>query len=206
MRMKDAAVAWLGETNNLTAASTVVIAVFTIVLALVGYTQARLIRRSIDLARTEYVSTHRPRIILRDVHLIGEEILYMLVNVGDTPAIIVESWIFAEFVEDRTRLRPLRSFGHDDLGRLTFGAGQARDLTYKLPDEISFAIKFPASRRIGIEGQPPVFGERYFVGALVYTDDLGVRRRSIFRRRWNDDSLTFVRLRLDEERDHEYAD
>lgn len=157
------------------------------------------------LARAEFVSTHRPRIILRDVHLIGEIVHYMLVNVGDTPATIVESRIFAEFIEDRSRFAPLRSEGQNDLGRLVIAAGEPKDLTYQLPPKISFAIKIPETRRIGIEG-PPVFGQRYFVGVIIYEDDLRIKRRSIFRRRWSDDSLTFARLKPEEERDHEYAD
>ncbi len=44
---------WLIDPVNLTAISTVVIAAFTIVLAVVGYFQARLIRQSIDLARQD---------------------------------------------------------------------------------------------------------------------------------------------------------
>ena len=58
---------WLIDPVNLTAISTVVIAAFTIVLAVVGYFQARLIRQSIDLARQEFIATHRPRIIVRFV-------------------------------------------------------------------------------------------------------------------------------------------
>jgi hypothetical protein len=129
-----------------------------------------------------------------------------LVNLGGTAATIVESWIFAEFVEENTRLRPLVPDGHYDLGQITLLGGESKNLRYPLRAGISFAIKWPATRRIGIDGQPPIFGQRYFVGVLTYTDDLKIRRRSIFRRRWDDDSLTFVRLTPDQERDHEYAD
>jgi hypothetical protein len=196
------------ETYNgaVTAFATVLIGIFTWVLAHVTNRQARLTREAIELANKEYISTHRPRIVLRDIHLIGEDVLYMLVNAGDTPATVIESWIFAEFVEDRTPLKPLRSAGHDDLGRLTFAAGEAKDLTYRLPDEVGFTIKWPEATKIGIEGRPPRLGKSYFVGVLIYADDLGVRRRSIFRRHWDDDSLSFVRLNSDQERDHEYAD
>jgi hypothetical protein len=130
----------------------------------------------------------------------------MLVNTGDTDATIVESWIFGEFVPNGTPIRPLRSFGHDDLGRIVLAAGEARDLTRDLPGDIGFAIMFPDSRRIGLEGQPPVFGERYFTGTIVYEDDRRVRRRSVFRRKWDDSSHSFVRLSPEQERDHEYAD
>jgi hypothetical protein len=51
---------------------------------------------------------------------------------------------------------------------------------------------------------PPVFGERYFTGTIVYIDDLGIRRQSVFRRIWDDKSHSFVRLA--NERDLEYSD
>jgi hypothetical protein len=56
---------WLRDPNILTAISTLIIALFTIVLAWVGYRQARLIRKSIDLARAEFISSHRLRCHLR---------------------------------------------------------------------------------------------------------------------------------------------
>jgi hypothetical protein len=109
-----------------------------------------------------------------------------------------------EFVSEHSSIRPLRSFGHDDLGRLVLLAGEMKDLTYDIPGELSVPMIIPSIRRIGIDGQPPVFGERYFTGTLVYADDLGIRRQSVFRRRWDDASHSFVRLA--NERDQEYAD
>jgi hypothetical protein len=50
------------------------IAIFTIVLAFVSRRQAKLLHQSIELARAEYISSHYPRIVLRDVHLIAETV------------------------------------------------------------------------------------------------------------------------------------
>jgi hypothetical protein len=199
---------WLLSPETLNAYSTFVIAIFTIVLAWVGYCQARLIRKSIDLARAEYISTHRPRIVLREANLIAETIHYTLVNLGGTQATIIQSWIFAEFIEDGTRWRPLWPAADDASisTQLTFIGGQSRDLQFALPDEISFAIKWPEAMRIGTERGPSVIGKIYFAGALVYEDSMGMKRRSIFRRRWDPHSLNFVRLTPEQERDYEYAD
>jgi hypothetical protein len=180
--------------------------VFTGGLVVVGAAQGYLIFGTLRLAREEFISTHRPRIVLRDVHLEERQVFYMLANTGDTDATIVESWILGEFVPNGTPIRPLRSFDHNDLGRIVFAAGQVRELTYDLPPDLGFAIMFPNSRRIGLEGQPPVQGERYFTGTIVYEDDRGVRRRSIFRRIWDDSSHSFVRLFPNQEQDHEYSD
>ncbi|MCX7168451.1 MAG: hypothetical protein NTV11_19570 [Rhodocyclales bacterium] len=60
--------------------------------------QANLLRRSVDLARDEFISTHRPRVVLRDVRIVppaherdeNAYIKYTLANIGDTAATIVE--------------------------------------------------------------------------------------------------------------------
>lgn len=161
----------------------------------------------VRLARAEYISSNRPRIVLRDVHLIAETIHYTLVNLGGTPATIIKSWIFTEFVEKQTRFRPLWPAADDgNPTRLRFDGGESKDLQHALPAETSFAIKHPYAVEIAIEDKPGFFGKIYFVGALIYEDDLGMKRRSRFRRLWNPNSLTFVRLIPEEERDHEYAD
>ncbi len=196
---------WVRDPNNLTAVSTLVIAAFTIVLAWVGYCQARLIRRSIDLARAEFVSTHRPRLILRNVYQIAESVEYLLVNIGDTKATIVESVVIVELMERGNRFAPLRTMDRNDIGRIEIAAGEPKELSCPIPPEASFWIKWPDARRIGVEG-PPIVQDLYFVGAIIYADDLGVKRRTVFRRQWSDSSLTFLRLHPDDQRDHEYSD
>jgi hypothetical protein len=90
-----------------TAVATVFIGVFTWVLACVTGRQARLTRASIELVRNEFISTHRPRIILRDVCMgSGREVFYMLVNRGGTKATVVESWILAERIPPGQFIRP----------------------------------------------------------------------------------------------------
>lgn len=66
---------WLLDPNNLTAISTVVIAIFTVVLAIVGGRQAQLTRQAIELARDEFNATHRPHIIVLSLDTVydGEE-------------------------------------------------------------------------------------------------------------------------------------
>jgi hypothetical protein len=119
-------------------------------------------------------------------------------------AVRIESWIMAEFVPDGTVLRPLLSSGHDDLGQLTFAVGQIRDLTYAMPGEVSFFIRFPDAKRIGVEGRPAMHGDIHFTGTIIYTDSNGGhRRRSVFRRRWDDIRRSFYRI---EDPDQEYSD
>jgi hypothetical protein len=89
------------HTETITAIATVFIALFTLTLwratnrmwesgerqlnltGSVAERQARQTQASIELARAEFVSAHRPRIILRDVRLVGNDVLYMLRAVAD---------------------------------------------------------------------------------------------------------------------------
>lgn len=187
-----------------TAVATVFIAAFTVVLALTTNRQARLTRDSINLARDEFNATHRPRIIMRDPYRDGDKVLYSLVNNGDAPGTIIESRITVEFVPDHEPIKPLLSVGHDDLGRLTFTPGETKYLTYSLHGtDGSFAMLFAGPRRIGNESQNPAFGKVHFAGTIVYIDNSGCQRRSVFRRRWDFDGRFFARL---PNPDLEYAD
>jgi hypothetical protein len=100
-------------------------------------------------------------------------------------------------------IRPLRSEGHDDLKSLTFAAGEIQELTYEVPGEIGAFIMVPDMMRIGIEDEPPISGDFYFTGAILYSDDAGTKRRSVFRRRWDHGRKGFYRL---DDPDQEYAD
>ncbi len=67
--MPDACLAiadWLEHHNGaVTAIATIFIAIFTIVLACVTRKQARLTKHITNLARAEFLSTHRPKIMVR---------------------------------------------------------------------------------------------------------------------------------------------
>jgi hypothetical protein len=77
-----------------TAVATIFIAAFTIVLALVTGRQARLTTDALNLAREEFVATHRPQVILRYIQgpFENEEgyqyIWISFVNIGANTAII----------------------------------------------------------------------------------------------------------------------
>jgi hypothetical protein len=189
---------WIAAFTGMLAISTVLLWRSTRNAAIAG-------ERQLKIVEAEFVSTHRPRVILRDVIWEGyADIHYTLANVGETQATVVESWVMVEFVERGHAVRPLRSFGHDDLGRLILAAGEMKERICPIPGELSVAMRVPNIRRIGIDGKEPIFGERYFTGTIVYADEIGVRRQTAFRRIWNDQSQSFVRLT--NERDQEYAD
>ena len=157
------------------------------------------------LSKNEFISSHRPRIILRDIWYepTASDLSYMLFNTGGTAARIIESWILVEFISTGQPIRPLRSFGHNDFGPLIFAAGEMKDLTYSVPSEIGAYMLVPDMMRIGTDNRRPMVGEFYFTGAILYADDAGNHRRSVFRRQWDKDRKCFVRL---DDPDQEYAD
>lgn len=173
---------------------TAVLAVLTGALVFFGGWQAWLTRRTIDLAREEFIASHYPRIVLREVDLIEGRVHYMLVNEG-SEATLVESWVMVEAVAVGAPQRNLRPFQHDDLGPLKFAHGERKALEVETTGA-GFHMRYPDAERSGIEGI-------YFVGALTYRDGLGNRRCSFFRRRWNPVTDSFERTGNP---DHEYAD
>jgi hypothetical protein len=88
-----------------TAVATVFIGIFTWVLACVTGRQARLTRESIDLARQEFIASHRPLLAIRFVtHTVDDNdrvgINFGVVNVGSSNANVVGSSVNAEFLPE----------------------------------------------------------------------------------------------------------
>jgi hypothetical protein len=75
----------------------------------------------------------------------------------------------SQIVDGRTTIRPLRSFGHDDLGRLHFSVGEIKDVTYTIPGEVS--MSFTVIDKAGIPAWWPARPgiEYHFFGTLLFT-------------------------------------
>ena len=88
--------------------------------------------KSIRLARDEFISTHRPKIIVREAIIgsvmEGEPITvhYHLANIGETNGRIIRSMVRAEIVPQQGRLLLHGSVENQyDLGEITLGPGAA---------------------------------------------------------------------------------
>lgn len=70
------------------------LAIATVVLALIAIWQGRLLNRTVDLGREEFISTHRPRLVVRRVSVVENNgiygIQYFIHNIGDSRATIVK--------------------------------------------------------------------------------------------------------------------
>jgi hypothetical protein len=190
----------------ITGIATIAIAGFTLNLWLAATEQAKLTRASIELASEEFISSHRPRMILRDIYVVsgknGHEIIYVLVNNGGTKGTIVESRITTEGVPPNQSIRNLRSYGYNDLGQIIFASGEMKELTYEAPTDVDWHIIMTSVTRRDRTDEEKAW-TLYFVGSILYSDDAGNRRESVFRRRWDRHREAFVRV---DDPDQDYVD
>jgi hypothetical protein len=175
-----------------TALATVFIAVFTIVLALVTGRQARLSRQSIDLARQEFIATHRPRVILRYIQgpFYNDEghrfVCVTFVNMGANNAIIEafgadlalrrdddDEWEPPGLDADPKSVEPII---------LACGQRHFFTVTAKMPADTDKAIFQEA-----LDGH-----QLCAVGVVRYKDGNGVARDTGFFRVLDDDGEAFV--------------
>jgi hypothetical protein len=175
---------WLIDPINLTAISTLMIAAFTVVLALVGWRQARLTREAINLTRAELNLTHRPKVIVKSFQMMGDGDL----KVGEAP-----NWIFVgqNIGDSPARVIQVRS------GTIVLKAKE------KIPTDISFSFHedfkitlvsrekelFPANGGNTLEGNQAmeIFAGSHALlcmGIIVYTDENGIQRETGFCRRY----------------------
>jgi hypothetical protein len=148
-------------------------------------------KKSIDLARAEFLSTHRPRIILREA-IIGSvledepiHVVYQLANIGETQGTIINSGMRVEVVNrtvERLLMHP-NVEDSSDLGEIKLGPGESRLLRIDGPDwqETTFT---PQLRDDGEDGalRWSTNCAIHFVGQILYEDEVGIRRRTGFRR------------------------
>jgi hypothetical protein len=160
-----------------------------------------------DIAQKTLISTHRPKLIVRELIIIDptdEErnirISYVVANIGASEARIVESWIEIQEVADGS-LRPLQpTEGTNVIGDETIDAGtrilREQGSTVSM---LSLAVARQIQQR---SGHTPV-ATVYFRGWIVYADRNMTRRRTAFCRAFDHRDRRF---RIVDDPDYEYAD
>jgi hypothetical protein len=196
-----AIIKWLADPVNLTAISTVVIALFTIILAIVGYCQARLTRDTIRLARDEFNATHRPEIIVRNVGYVADPednrmrliARIVIVNKGASRAHIINlSGIILTPTDELTA----------DVALRAYPIGKEQDLVGGQPyqwDIESPNHQEPAIRIAQTRGEK---SEWICIGLIRYADMEGRIRETGFFRRFDVKSRSWKR---EENEDYEYS-
>jgi hypothetical protein len=146
--------------------------------------------RSVELAREEFISTHRPKLIVRCVFPleiipdpIGNPIrmYYVVANIGDTPALIVES----VHGVDRTSpsihsLRiPVPTEGKNMIGAIAIAAGAEHPVNFT-----SEMHTWDAQTLAAPENELNEEHGIFCTGHIIYRDANGIRRHTVFRRRY----------------------
>lgn len=168
-----------------------------------------LTKESLDLARKEFISTHRPKLIVRGITMKphshpslpiepGKPMIVeaVIINIGDSPAEIFNS--------NATILVGGRTFG----ARTPFGPAHDNFNGVKLAPGGAYTIVVTADKvHFENAGQyaPVRNGEKviYFFGYMMYRDDLGNERRTTFCRRYDPNAERFI---LVDNSDYEHAD
>jgi len=157
----------------------------TLLLGGIGAWQGFLLHRTVLLARDEFTSTHRPRLILREAYAMedyGKTVIvsYTIANIGDSAAQIVESALDVEFggAVSSPKFLPV-SAGKNDVGAMTLQAGERAAKEFKSKPAVTW----------------PITEDQYLFlsGHVVYLDDRKVMRHMGFHRRYDPLDLHFHR-------------
>jgi hypothetical protein len=208
--------------KEVTALSTLAIALFTIILAVASGLQYLVLSKSIALARNEFISTHRPRIRLKHVWLEDErewrlerplEVNLDFVNIGGTIAHI--TWINYDTVLLRSALRLPQRPPYDET---PFGP-HMRISRFRTPIDLRSGITFTRTVSDGrtftqAEIRDVLWGDQtlYLIGTIEYWDDpvLGLRQTGFCRRlsynRYPADPDDWGRFDVVEDPDYEFED
>jgi hypothetical protein len=158
-----------------TAIATVFIAIFTIVLAIVTNRQARLTRKSIDLARDEFLASHRPKIIVHSIEfrrIPGEE---EVARIGASILCFNEGRTLALNVEARGEILSTANLEFD----------VQRALIKTFPEvasgkKLRFEVKSDYPLRDLVHREQQKLPPMYCVGTVAYIDQNKTRRETGF--------------------------
>jgi hypothetical protein len=170
-----------------------------------------LARDQIKLARDEFISTHRPRIILREA-ITGAlmdgapiAIICHFANIGETKGTIIRSSIDVNvFSGDRVLIHGSIEV-KNDLGKIILGPSTATLIRFRKEapnwNHERFGTKtFQTTDGFITRRDPKI----HLIGQIMYMDDLGVPRRTAFVRELVPERQRFYRI--PDEPDLDYAD
>jgi hypothetical protein len=170
----------------------------------------------------EYVSTHRPRLRVRNVAFVEaikptteplhDTIEYQVVNIGETEARVIQSnvtiWTYSQPDWFASWTPRYDASGNDAMGQFTLENGRSRELTRLGGDRLvnrleSLQLSLKALK-IGSgdwlkASTTPIF----FYGYIRYEDSDGRQRRTAFYRRYDPEKRRFVII---DDPDYEYED
>jgi hypothetical protein len=196
--------------------ATLVIALFTATLWITSKSQLTELARQVDLARDEFLSTHRPKIRLKHMWLTKDiqphdyiEVELNVVNIGNTPATLTEMKFTTVILPTAVPLPAIPAFY----------SGQAIQLNGELPSGITLRIpNISNNYKLSPEERNNILNgiERlYCVGYINYLDKKERLRVTSFCRYFEPPKSTYLhpfkakdygRFRIMKDPDYEYQD
>jgi len=180
----------------LTALSTLLIAIFTLTLWLSTSRMAQLTDETIRLAREEFISTHRPKLIVRMVYFDGEDrsVKYEVANIGGVDGTLTTAHgaIHFEFLPHQVSYNST-----PNIYPIVIPAGMHHEFTQSIGNKVTELFDHAT-----VDGVEMI---AYFIGCIYYTGPLGAPRRTAFCRRYNTEKQRFT-LMDDVDPDYEHAD
>jgi len=182
------------------------VALFTFVLGCIGLWQGFQLRNAVQATRNEFVSTHRPKLIVREAYTplppppegAWITVFVTVANVGETEAKIVESSIGFDLVTEQRYTRTPRAEGRNDLdipGPIHPGESREFKVT---------SVKHSWNAQTLAIYDDPGHG-LFLVGHIAYIDKIGIRRQLAYWRRYEPTHQRFVRI-YNVENEYEYSD
>jgi hypothetical protein len=183
------------------------VAFFTLVLAGVGAWQGIQLKRSVDLARNEFVSTHRPKIRIKHVWLISNDIWHdtpivvrvVCVNHGITEAVISDYGIQYFVVKEGQSLPPDSKIQKISVSGFKLPSG----VSLPLPD-FSSGTTITSDQYFDIRSYK---AKLYCMGVIHYLDGLHHLRTTAFCRFLTiEPGQKIGRFSVPQDSEYEYAD
>jgi hypothetical protein len=184
--------------------------VATVAIALFTYTLKVSTDRLWEAGEKDFISTHRPRLVVREVLRLPSttqrniQLRYVVANVGGSDAEVVESHAEVQDIRDGI-LRPLQpTEGANRIGRRTIPPGShIFDECGSTVSVHSLAVSRMVEARRLPRGATNESRAVCFRGFVIYIDKNGIRRRTGFCRVYDSETERFYPL---DDPDYEYAD
>lgn len=212
---KATADSWMLAFTGILAVFTVVLAVSTIALWRVTKKSADAVKQAADVARDEFLSTHRPKLIVRRIatkeikgahDTLGVD--FVIANIGDTAAKIIEIstklWHeqSGEVLEDFPARPP---YGASTSVSITIQSGESYMYTHAGEEILLSLVPFEEGyTKVSVpKGRATSGSDFLFLGYIVYEDGLRKKRRTAFCRRYDFGTKRFTPI---DDPDYEYQD
>ena len=198
-------------TNDLSRFTSILVGIAFLQLV-VFWWQGKQLRKTVDIGREEFISTHRPKIVLRRFSIVEDSVTqrlgveYVISNIGGTKANIAAMSHRIWFPESDENLPPIPPYNDRTDESFILESGESiRRNYFETDSQILFRYQMTSAfiRTRKSSGGMLIPEELLFLGYVVYRDGLNKSRETAFLRRLDFGTERFSAI---EHADYEYQD